>query len=202
MKIAILGKMCSGKTTTSNFIIDYLRNYENINLKKVSFATKVYDIAYDLFGMENKNRELLQSIGTKMREIDEDIWIKYVLKNNSDNIIIDDLRYPNELKALKKENFIIIKLDLDKDSQLKRLKQCYPDSYQDHINNMNHESELLMDKLDDSEFNFIIKSDNDILVNIIKIINKNILKKDLEKPKILDTLDDIDQELIFQHSFC
>ena len=30
--------------------------------------------------MKIKNRELLQSIGTKMREIDEDIWIKYVLK--------------------------------------------------------------------------------------------------------------------------
>ena len=42
---------------------------------------------------------------------------------------------------------------------------------------MNHESELLMDNLDDSEFNFIIKSDNDILVNLIRIINKNILKK-------------------------
>lgn len=176
MKIAILGKMCSGKTTISNFIIDYLKNYENINLKKVSFATKVYDIAYDLFDMKNKNRELLQSIGTKMREIDKDIWIKYILKNNSDNIIIDDLRYPNELRALKKENFIIIKLDLDKDSQLERLKKCYPDSFKDHINNMNHESELLMDNLDDSEFNFIIKSDNDMLVNLIQIINNNILK--------------------------
>ena len=159
MKIAILGKMCSGKTTISNFIIDYLKNYENINLKKVSFATKVYDIAYDLFDMKNK-----------------DIWIKYILKNNSDNIIIDDLRYPNELRALKKENFIIIKLDLDKDSQLERLKKCYPDSFKDHINNMNHESELLMDNLDDSEFNFIIKSDNDMLVNLIQIINNNILK--------------------------
>ena len=30
MRIAILGKMCSGKTTTSNFIIDYLKNNENI----------------------------------------------------------------------------------------------------------------------------------------------------------------------------
>ena len=53
--------------------------------------------------MKIKNRELLQSIGTKMREIDEDIWIKYVLKNNKNNIIIDDLRYPNELEALKRK---------------------------------------------------------------------------------------------------
>ena len=82
------------------------------------------------------------------------IFDKICIKNNSDNIIIDDLRYPNELKALKVEND---KLDLDKDSQLKRLKQCYPDSYQDHINNMNHESELSMETLDDSELNFIIK---------------------------------------------
>ena len=40
-----------------------------------------------------------QNIGTKMREIDKDIWIKYILKNikNEDSIIIDDVRYLNEL---------------------------------------------------------------------------------------------------------
>jgi adenylate kinase family enzyme len=188
MRIAILGKMCSGKTTTSNFIIDYLKNNENIIIKKVSFATKVYDIAYDLFDMKIKNRELLQSIGTKMREIDEDIWIKYVLKNNKNNIIIDDLRYPNELEALKRENFIIIKLELDKDTQLKRLKKCYPDTYQNHINNMNHESESLMDTMDNSEFDFILKSDDNILVNLIKCINEIILKKKIKKDDYVDFL--------------
>ena len=29
--------------------------------------------------MENKDRKLLQNIADKMKEIDQDIWIKYVL---------------------------------------------------------------------------------------------------------------------------
>ena len=65
MKIAIHGKMCSGKTTTSNLIIDYLKNNKNIILKKIAFADKVYEIAYDLFSMKDKDRKLLQAIGTK-----------------------------------------------------------------------------------------------------------------------------------------
>ena len=31
-----------------------------------------------------------------MREIDSDIWIKYLVKKYEDNIIIDDLRFINE----------------------------------------------------------------------------------------------------------
>ena len=44
----------------------------------LSFADKIYDIAYDLFDMKEKDRKLLQDIGQKMREIDEKIFIKYI----------------------------------------------------------------------------------------------------------------------------
>lgn len=169
MKIAIHGKMCSGKTFISNHLINYYL-LKNIELKKVSFADKVYDIAYDLFKMKNKDRKLLQQIGTKMREIDENIWIKYVLNNNIDNIIIDDARYKNEIINLKKNGFIIIKIDIDKDKQLKRLKYNYPDTYIDHIFNMNHDSENLL--INDNIFDLIVKSDDKILLNIINFINK------------------------------
>ena len=176
MKLAIHGKMCSGKTTKSNFIINYLSQKKNIKLKKIAFADKVYNIAYDLFGMEEKDRALLQAIGTKMREIDDDIWIKYLLKNNKNNVIVDDARYENELKALKSNGFIIIKLDIDKDIQLKRLKKLYPNTYQIHINNMNHESEVSMDNNDNSMFDIVIKSDNNALENIINFIESYLLK--------------------------
>jgi len=190
MKLAIHGKMCSGKTTLSNFIINYLIHHKNITLKKVAFADKVYNIAYDLFNMKTKSRELLQAIGTKMREIDEDIWIKYVLNNNDDNIIVDDLRYPNELNALKQAGFILIKLELDKDEQLKRLKKCYPETYQEHINNMNHESELLMESIDDSNFDLIIKSDNHVIENLIHFIENKLFQKE-EK-------DNFDMETVYE----
>ena len=105
MKIAITGKMCSGKS----FISDLLA--KKYNLKKLSFGGKVKDLAKDLFGMEGKNRLLLQSLADKMKEIDKDIWIKYLMTQieDRDNIIIDDLRFHNEHEYLRKNDFKIVK---------------------------------------------------------------------------------------------
>ena len=75
IKIAIIGKMCSGKTTLANKIIGYYK-YRGINILKRSFSDKLYEICRNLFNMKDKNRELLQQVGTKMREIDKDVWIK------------------------------------------------------------------------------------------------------------------------------
>ena len=74
MKIAITGKMCSGKTTTANLIRQMDSRYEIF-----SFGKKVKDVAVDLFNMKEKDRTLLTSIGTKMREIDSEVWINYIL---------------------------------------------------------------------------------------------------------------------------
>ena len=43
--------------------------------------------------------------------------------------------------ALKKRGFTIIYLDIDKETQLKRLQITYPDNWQQHVSNNNHESE-------------------------------------------------------------
>ena len=92
MKIAIHGPMCSGKTTISNIIKEFDNSY-----KTYSFGLKVKDIAIDLFNMEGKNRSLLINVASKMREIDPDVWAKYVINKieNEKNIncIIDDLRF-------------------------------------------------------------------------------------------------------------
>ena len=113
MKIAICGPICSGKT----YLSDYLQN--NYNLRKYAFGDKVKEIANDLFNMKYKNRKLLQTIADKMREIDKDIWAKYVIQQieHLDNIIIEDLRFVNEAKYLQTLGFIIIKLSIDKNTQ-------------------------------------------------------------------------------------
>jgi len=138
MKIAITGKMCYGKTTLANIIKEYNDDYQIF-----SFGQKVKDIATDLFLMQNKDRTLLTNIGTKMREIDPDIWAKYTINKckDLDNVVIDDLRYQNEYDLLIKNDFKIIVLTLPKAIQIYRLKECYPDNYMDHIENMKHESE-------------------------------------------------------------
>ena len=94
MKIAIHGPMCSGKTTVANIIKDLESRFT-----VYSFGQKVKDLAVELFSMEGKDRTLLIKIADKMREIDKDVWAKYVinLTNQNNYCIIDDLRFQNEL---------------------------------------------------------------------------------------------------------
>ena len=140
MKIAITGKMCSGKSTLANYICSIDNRYQIY-----SFGKKVKDVAQDLFNMNpsKKDRTLLTSIGTKLREIDPDVWTKYIIHQteNNDFCIIDDLRYQNEYEYLIKNNFKIIQLIIPSHIQEERIKQIYPDNFQDHLDNRNHISE-------------------------------------------------------------
>lgn len=138
MKIAIIGKMCSGKTTTANLIRQMDSRYEIF-----SFGQKVKDVASDLFGMKEKDRSLLISIGTKMREIDSDVWVNYVLNQAKYKkfCIIDDLRYQNEYEACLKNGFMFIKLEVSPELQKERIIRLYPTTYEDHLKNINHQSE-------------------------------------------------------------
>ena len=115
MKIALIGKMCSGKTYVSKILM------RRCALKKFAFADKVKEVAKDLFNMNKKIRKLLQQIGQSMRNIDQYVWINYlkIKYKMKYRVIIDDVRYPNELQALREREFIIIKLLVDKETQQK-----------------------------------------------------------------------------------
>ena len=140
MKIAITGKMCSGKTTLSNYLCEIEPKFQVF-----SFGKKVKQVASDLFDMDPlvKDRSLLTSIGQKMREIDSDVWVNYVINQCKDieYCLIDDLRYQNEYEALAKNNWKIIQLTISDDLQEERIRNIYPDNYQDHLKNRSHESE-------------------------------------------------------------
>ena len=141
MKIAISGLMCSGKTTIANIIKELHYEY-----KIYSFSQKIKDLSQELFTMDPdlKDRSLLINIADKMRDIDPDIWAKYIIKqtNKKEHCIIDDLRFQNELDLLIKEkDWIFIVLNIDENIRLERLVQLYPNNYEDHIKNMNHLSE-------------------------------------------------------------
>ena len=111
VRIAFSGKMQVGKTTSADYLV---RKYGFI---KLSFAGKLKEIAKDLwpeqFECGQKPRKLLQDLGMKMREIDQDVWVNYVLRivrslPKESNIVIDDLRFMNEYKALKNEGFVVV----------------------------------------------------------------------------------------------
>ena len=59
-------------------------------------------------------RELLQGIGQGLRDaIDPNLWVKILFANTEgwSNYIIADVRYPNEVYAIKKRNGILIRID-------------------------------------------------------------------------------------------
>ena len=143
MKLAFIGKICSGKSFLSKQIADIY------NSKIFSFASKLKELASDLFDMQQKDRKLLQDLGEKMKEINYNVWVNYLMKKikNEEHVIIDDLRYVNEYNALKKDGFIIIKLEITKEEQIKRIKKTYPNTYQEHISRLNHISETNSDSL-------------------------------------------------------
>ena len=73
MKIAICGKMASGKTTVAKSLDGF---------QVVSMAGEVKRVGRELFGMKigEKNRPLLQQIGMKMREIRQSVWLDALIR--------------------------------------------------------------------------------------------------------------------------
>jgi dephospho-CoA kinase len=169
-KIAICGKMCSGKTTLADYIIS-----KDERFKKDSVAAKLKEIATDLFGMKNKDRNLLINVGKKMREIDVDVWLNYVCEKHKTNfVIIDDIRYKNEYKKFKEEGFLIIRIIISKDLQMERLQNTYADSWVDHLRNISDPSETNLDDMQYGDFDLVIDTDKENVFNKVdEFLNLN-----------------------------
>jgi len=172
-KIAFIGKICSGKTTASEYIMKKFPG-----MKKLSFADKIKDIARELFDMKEKDRKLLQDIGTNMRSIHPDVFTNYLIKQSKeyDFVCVDDGRFPNEIAALKKNGFYIVKLNISKKLQLERLMTTYPNTYKEHIKRFGHQSEIEMDYIDLSVFDLVINVDKEGLEKLDKYYLAKILE--------------------------
>ena len=109
-RVAFTGKAGVGKTTSANYLA------LNYGFQVISFAGKLKEIARELFpeAFENgeKPRVLFKVLGAKMREIDPDVWAKYLVHQLKPNVkyAIDDLQYKNEEWYVKQNGFVIIKI--------------------------------------------------------------------------------------------
>ena len=162
MKIAICGKMCSGKS----YVAKYLSLKYNCKIYSFGYAVKKY--CKELFDMKYKDRILLQTFAEKMKEINKNVWINYIIKQikELDNIIIDDLRFHNEQIELKKLGFIFIKLNINKKLQFERLISTYPLNYKEHLSpkQLKHKSETNIESLySDLTININHNNENDVL---------------------------------------
>ena len=160
VRIAFGGRMGAGKSTLAREISQFYAA-RGVNFKTDSFAEGVREVARDLFGMTRKDRGLLISIGNKMREIDPDVWAKRVVRGfdggneggggmeggdgevggGEKYCLVDDLRYPNEARYLREAGFILVYLDVDRETQLERLQKTYPSTWKDHVEYLDHFTE-------------------------------------------------------------
>lgn len=127
-------------------------------------------IRRDFFGTRDNgnefitHRELLQLIGTNLfRAVMPDIWVDYLkrtlLSSDADVLVVDDVRFHNEVKMLRNLGGVLVRI------------------YR-HVNSPNstcHPSETALDNLNDSFFNFVITDNgnrtmDDLRASWVKII--------------------------------
>lgn len=161
VKIAISGKMGSGKTTACKYLNTKIPGLDNDKL-----ARPLYDIAWNVFGMSRdesaKDRNLLIRIGNALRSIDNQVFPKALVTRlpGKRGVIVDDLRMKYELDILKKAGFLTLRLQIDPTLQEQRIRRTYPDMYQKHLDNQNTETEIDLDDYED-HFDYIINITDD-----------------------------------------
>ena len=158
--IAISGKMGSGKTTLADELLKQVLEHcpNDAHATKVSLATPVKQVAYDYFLMPTgeKDRELLQQIGQRFRQIKNMVWVDLLLDHVQglsdatpcEFVICDDMRFQNELEALQADGWFTIRLTVDKEEQKRRLEKAYGEDWATHWENRNEISETDLDGID------------------------------------------------------
>lgn len=207
IKIAISGKMCSGKSFCAKMI------REKYTMAKVfSFAGKLKQVTHDLFfdkfigggvgsggvgsggvdgvgsgGVESertiqqmhKNRRLYVEVGQRMRDIDPMVWVNHVVKDSRgcDFAVVDDLRFKNEMIALKNEGWKIVRLKITKEQQIKRLGDIYVNS-EEHIEGLNSVTETDLDDVVDSDYDFVVECCDNAGEKVLKWVD-DLVKEEL-----------------------
>ena len=108
-RLAFVGRMGDGKTSAADWLV------KERGFTKYSFADKLKEIATDLFGMKEKDRKLLQKLGTDaIRSQFPTAWIDYLVRTiqeeDANRVVVDDCRFDNEAVALRAQGFKIVRI--------------------------------------------------------------------------------------------
>jgi dephospho-CoA kinase len=155
VKIALTGKMRSGKDTVANHL--YIRHSFN----RVAFGDALKKNAHATFPWVSefsKPRALYQQFGQLMRQIEPDVWIKHAeraVKGAIDfnvhtgaekvGVVISDLRQPNEYEWARANGFTIIRVTAPDEDRLLRAKLAGDDFNEADLE---HETESHIDSFD------------------------------------------------------
>ena len=155
MKIAVFGKMRSGKNTVADIL-----THEHY-FKQFAFGDGIGEIIEKYFPEDwvgGKPRKHYQHIGQQLRVLNPDVWINYLLRTVEkygedcrflrqcpNNIVVTDGRQLNEAKRLKEEGFLIVKVTAPEELRIKRM-EASGDVYSPEL--LSHETELQVDLIE------------------------------------------------------
>lgn len=196
MIVSVLGKARSGKNTFAEILAEELFDITKRKFIFMAFAHELklrvqteFDLSYEqLWGNQkeapdhryqknNSNnifwapREILQEYGELYRKIDYDFWVKSLLRlideKEYKNVIITDVRYPNEADAITKRKGFIIKVTSERDGK-------------EQIHGQDHISETALDNYDNIDFHVT----NDGTIQDLRITAKQVAKFIIDSQKI------------------
>ncbi len=173
MRLLLIGKAGAGKDTVADYLV------EKYGFQRYAFADKLKEIVKDLWPdafKDGKPRKLLQDVGTKMREIDKDVWVNYVMRQigNKDRVVISDCRLMNEYEMAVGRGFIPVLVQCDEKVRLERLQKR--DGYILSREEASHESETELAEmvpvyfLDNSASREILLNDVDFMLARMEVI--------------------------------
>lgn len=144
LRIALTGKMRSGKNTFARHLVGYDYFYP---IKFSKGISEIIDCYLPEVAAQSKNRKAYQIIGQSMRQIDPLVWVKHSVScaPENENLIVTDLRQANEADYLRKQGFIIVKVEACIDLRIERMKAS-GDTFS--LEDLHHETERSVDEIE------------------------------------------------------
>jgi hypothetical protein len=179
IKIGILGEIRAGKDTVSQLISHEIREMGSKKpTEYFAFSTGIHDViklTMPEINKQGKPRQALQHIGQSLREIKPDVWIDYLFNSRDftladilgQNMIVTDVRQPNEALRLQEAGFKIIKVTASEEVRLQRANQA-GDNFNPAM--FKHETELAIQLC---PYDFLI--DNSYSIDVLEDAVRSIL---------------------------
>ncbi len=155
MKIALFGKIRSGKDTVGSMLIN------DYGYTRVAFGDGIKKVIDDFFPeawINGKPRRHYQHIGQKLRELNPDVWVNDLLRRaeiiriqnklyfgKETNFVVTDGRQVNEAEKLREQGYTIILVETDETTRIERMMEA-GDNFT--LEMLRHETELQVDMIE------------------------------------------------------
>lgn len=156
IKVAFTGTARSGKDVSG----EYIRKQHGF--QRFAFGDGIREICTELFPermrSQTKDRALLQGVGQSLRAYDIDVWLNRTMRkidayidariydivnDGKPYVMITDVRQPNEYKRLKREGFVLIRVNASDETRIARM-QAEGDVF--NPEDLSHETESYIER--------------------------------------------------------